>query len=115
LLNLLKSFKNPWKSPKVLKNPQKSLNFFKSPFLFLRGFRQFMELNDPQRSSKLKSVYAYKSLKSFFKKDFILKLRTFAFFYKTDFRKKNEKFRVFELPYVKLHRELWKHAVFEIW
>ena len=74
-----------------------------------------MELNDPQRSSKLKSVYAYKSLKSFFKKDFILKLRTFAIFYKTVFQKKNEKFQLFRKLYVKQHRELQKHAVFEIW
>ena len=69
---------------------------------------------DIQRSQKLKSVYAYKSLKSFFKKDFILKTRTFAISAKPFFKKKNEIFRFFGELYVKPHTELGKGAVFEI-
>ena len=73
-----------------------------------------MELNQLRRSSKLKSVYAYKSLKSFFKKDFFLKLRTFAIFAKPIFKKKNEIFRFFGKLYVKRHTELEKDAIFKI-
>ena len=69
---------------------------------------------DIRRSSKLKSVYAYKSLKSFFKKDFFLKLRTFAIFAKPIFKKKNEIFRFFGKLYVKRHTELEKDAIFKI-
>ena len=69
---------------------------------------------DIQRPPNPKSVYAYKSLKSFFKKDFILKIRTFAFFAKSIFEKKNEIFWVLGKLYVKPHTELKKDAVFEI-
>ena len=69
---------------------------------------------DIRRSPKLKSVYAYKSLKSFFKKDFILKTRTFAISAKPIFKKKSEIFRFFGKLYVKPHTELGKGAVFQI-
>ena len=61
---------------------------------------------DIRRSPKLKSVYAYKSLKSFLKKDLILKTRTFAISAKPIFKKKSEIFQFFGKLYVKLHREL---------
>ena len=69
---------------------------------------------DIQRLPTPKSVYAYKSLKSFFKKDFILKLRLFACFEKWIFEKKDEIFWFFGKLYVKPHTELKKDAVFEI-